>query len=76
MNTAQSPVRLQYWPASHSVDAPDEWPDSYEFETVDDAVTFAMTQRPADREIAWLRTEKGEVLALDQIRRIWSLRQL
>jgi len=76
MHTAETTVRLQYWPASHAVDAPDDWPDSYEFETLDDAVTFAMTQRPADREVAWLRTAEGEVLKPDQIHRLWSLRQL
>jgi hypothetical protein len=75
MTTPQQPVRLQYWPASHSVDAPDTWPESYEFDSVDDAVAFAMTQAPANREIAWLRTGEGEVLKYPQIQMLWELRQ-
>lgn len=68
-------AKLQYWPASHDVHAPDKWPDSYEFETLEDAVTFAMTQEPAGRDIAWLRTPEGEILKPDQIRRLWELRR-
>lgn len=75
MMTPHQPVRLQYWPASHSVDAPDHWPDSYEFDTVDDAIAFAMTQAPANREVAWLRTGEGEVLKYPQIQMLWELRQ-
>jgi hypothetical protein len=74
MTTPQQPVRLQYWPASHSVDAPDPWPDSYEFDTLDDAIAFAMTQAPANREVAWLRTGEGEVLKYPQIQMLWELR--
>jgi len=75
MSVQESGVTLQYWPASHAVDAPDTWPDSYDFETVDDAVAFAMTQSPANREVAWLRTPEGEVLKMPQIRRLWEMRQ-
>lgn len=71
-----APVRLQYWPSSHDVKAPDRWPESYEFETIDDAVAFAMTQAPAGREVAWLRAPDGEILKSEQIRRLWELRQL
>ncbi|MCK0197521.1 hypothetical protein MWN34_11405 [Ancylobacter sp. 6x-1] len=69
-----APAKLQYWPASHSVDAPDQWPDSYEFNSLDDAVAFAMTQSPADREIAWLRTPDGEILKYPQILTLWELK--
>ncbi len=75
MTPDHPPVRLQYWPASHAVDAPDAWPDSYEFDTVDDAVAFAMTQSPSNRELAWMRTPDGEILKLPQIRRLWELRE-
>lgn len=71
---AGEPARLQYWPASHDVAAPGAWPDSYEFGTVEDAVAFAMTQSPAGREVAWLRTPEGEILKIAQIRRLWELR--
>lgn len=66
--------RLQYWPSSHAVDAPGQWPDSYEFDTLEDAVAFAMTQSPAGRDVAWLRTAEGNILKLPQIRRLWELR--
>lgn len=75
MNTENAAVRLQYWPPSHTVDAPDNWPESYEFGTLDDAIAFAMTQAPAGREVAWVRTAEGEVLKMPQIRRLWELRQ-
>ncbi|WP_428031830.1 hypothetical protein [Ancylobacter sp.] len=75
MTATHEPVRLQYWPPSHTVDAPDNWPKSYEFGTVDDAVAFAMTQSPADREVAWLRTAEGQILKPAQIRRLWELRR-
>ncbi|TDT96654.1 hypothetical protein [Azorhizobium] len=76
-NTAQDkPVKLQYWPSSHTVDAPDSWPEPYGFDTVEDAVVFAMTQSPANRELAWLRTDKGEVMKPDQIYRRWALRAI
>ncbi|WP_051661269.1 hypothetical protein [Bosea sp. 117] len=70
----QASVRLQYWPPSHSVNAPDPWPDSFEFDSLDDAVAFAMTQAPAGREVAWLRTADGEVLKYPQIQRLWATR--
>ncbi len=69
-------AKLQYWSASHSVTAPDAWPEPYEFATVEDAVAFAMTQSPADRELAWLKTESGDILKPDQIYRRWALRAL
>lgn len=68
-------VRLQYWPPSHAVDAPDGWPEAYEFDSVEDAVAFAMTQAPANRELAWLRTTEGKVLKPAEIRRLWELRR-
>lgn len=74
MTAHAEPVRLQYWPPSHVVDAPDHWPESYAFDTVEDAVAFAMTQSPANREVAWLRTADGEILKPAQIRRLWELR--
>lgn len=67
---------LQYWSSSHSVNAPDNWPEPYEFPTVDDAVTFAMTQTPSDHEVAWLRTPDGRTLRPDQIRRLWAMRRM
>lgn len=70
------PVKLQYWSASHNVDAPDRWPAPLEFDTVEDAVAFAMTQAPANRELAWLRTPDGAVMKPDQIRRAFELRRL
>ena len=75
MTPDHEPVRLQYWPPSHTVDAPDQWPDSYEFGSVEDAVAFAMTQSPSHREVAWLRTAEGEILKPAQIRRLWELRR-
>ncbi|PZQ85263.1 MAG: hypothetical protein DI549_02400 [Ancylobacter novellus] len=75
MTPDHQPVRLQYWPASHAVDAPGVWPDSYEFDSVEDAVAFAMTQSPANREVAWLRTQDGSVLKWPQILRLWEMRQ-
>ena len=69
-------VKLQYWSASHDVDAPDRWPDPLEFDTVEDAVAFAMTQAPANRELAWLRTPDGTVMKPDQIRRAFELRRV
>ncbi|QFR33569.1 hypothetical protein [Ancylobacter sp. TS-1] len=74
MTARHEPVRLQYWPASHTVDAPDSWPEAFEFGSVEDAVAFAMTQAPANREVAWLRTADGAVLKPPQIRRLWELR--
>jgi len=71
----QPPVRLQYWSASHSVSAPDTWPEPYEFDTVEDAVVFAMTQSPAGREVAWLRTDEGKMMTPDQIRRAFEMRR-
>ncbi|MEW6121766.1 MAG: hypothetical protein AB1698_04080 [Pseudomonadota bacterium] len=70
-----APVKLQYWSASHSVSAPEHWPDPYEFASVDDAIVFAMTQSPANRELAWLRTADGKVMKPDQIRRAFELRR-
>lgn len=67
---------LQYWSSSRSVDAPDHWPEPFEFPTVDDAVTFAMTQTPSDQEVAWLKTPDGRTLRPDQIRRLWAMRRM
>lgn len=75
MSHQPKPVKLQYWSSSHAVSAPDGWPEPYEFDTVADAVAFAMTQSPANRELAWIRTEQGEVLKPEQIYRRWALRQ-
>lgn len=69
------PVKLQYWSSSHSVNAPDTWPEPYEFETVDDAVAFAATQAPANRELAWLRTADGVTMTPEQIRRAYELKR-
>lgn len=68
-------VKLQYWSASHSVTAPETWPEPLEFDTLEDAVVFAMTQAPANRELAWLRTADGRVLKPDQIRRAFEMRR-
>lgn len=70
-----APVKLQYWSVSHNVDAPDTWPDPLEFATVEDAVAFAMTQAPANRELAWLRRPDGTIMRPDQIRRAFELRR-
>lgn len=70
-----APVKLQYWSASHSVTAPDPWPAPLEFDSVGDAIVFAMTQAPANRELAWLRTADGNVMMPDQIRRAFELRR-
>ncbi|MEP9380271.1 hypothetical protein ABLE91_26460 [Aquabacter sp. CN5-332] len=72
---AHGAVKLQYWSSSHSVGAPDKWPEPYEFDTVEDAVAFAMTQSPANRELAWLRTPDGVVMNPDQIRRAFELKR-
>ena len=74
MSHSEKPVKLQYWSSSHAVGSPDGWPEPYGFDTVADAVAFAMTQSPANRELAWNRTEQGEVLKPEQIYRRWSLR--
>ncbi|TCT05524.1 hypothetical protein [Aquabacter spiritensis] len=68
-------VKLQYWSPSHSVNAPDAWPDPLAFDTVEDAVAFAMTQAPFGREVAWLRTPEGAVLKPDQIRRAYEMKR-
>lgn len=70
-----APVKLQYWSVSHSVDAPDTWPEPLEFDTVEDAVAFAMTQAPANRELAWLRRPDGSIMRPDQIRCAFELRR-
>lgn len=70
-----APVKLQYWPSSHSVNTPETWPEPYEFATAEDAIVFAMTQAPANRELAWLRMPDGKVMKPDQIRRAFELRR-
>ncbi|WP_245454326.1 hypothetical protein [Aquabacter cavernae] len=70
-----APVKLQYWSTSHCVNAPEAWPEPYGFATVEDAVVFAITQAPANRELAWLRTADGQVMKPDQIRRAFELRR-
>ncbi|MGV6873732.1 hypothetical protein ACUSIJ_13690 [Pseudochelatococcus sp. B33] len=67
----QRPVRLQYW----SVDREARPEDAIEFLTLHDAVAFAMTQRPGNREIAWIRTADGEVLLPPRIMALWELRK-
>ncbi len=36
---------------------------------------FAMTQAPANRELAWLRRPDGSIMRPDQIRRAFELRR-
>lgn len=67
----QRPVRLQYW----SVGREARPEDAIEFRTLDDAVAFAMTQRPGNREIAWIRTEDGDTLLPSRIMALWELRR-
>ncbi|HQS08891.1 MAG: hypothetical protein B7Y12_20875 [Rhizobiales bacterium 24-66-13] len=73
-HATEKPVKLQYWSSSHSVNAPDRWPEPYGFETVEDAVAFAATQAPANRELAWLRKPDGTVMTPEQILRAFQMR--
>lgn len=70
-NDLQRPVRLQYW----SVGREARPEDAIEFHTLDDAVAFAMTQRPGNREIAWIRTDDGDTLLPSRIMALWELRK-
>lgn len=66
-----TPVLLQYW----SVDRKARPEDAIAFDTLEDAVAFAMTQRPGNREIAWIRTPDGDVLLPSRIMTLWELRR-
>ncbi|MDJ1156789.1 hypothetical protein QNA08_00820 [Chelatococcus sp. SYSU_G07232] len=63
------PARLQYWSAGHTADER----GIIEFDTLEDAITFAMTQNPANRELAWARTASGQVLSPEQIAALWEV---
>ncbi len=67
--SAKNKVTLQYWSSFQSVTIPETWPEPYAFANLEEAMTFAMTQSPAGRELAWLRTAEGRVLTAEQIRR-------
>lgn len=67
----RGPVRLQYW--SHGRHARPE--NAIDFRTLEDAVAFAMTQRPGNKEIAWIRTPDGATLLPSRIAALWELRR-
>lgn len=69
-NDPRTPVRLQYW----SVGREARPEDAIDFDTLDDAVAFAMTQSPGNREIAWIRAG-GETLLPPRIMALWELRR-
>lgn len=65
------PATLQYWSAGHHIRPG----DAIDFGTLQDAIAFAMTQRPAGREIAWVRTESGMTLLPSRIAALWEMRR-
>lgn len=65
------PVRLQYW----SVGREARPEDAIGFGSVDDAIAFAMTQKPGNKEIAWIRTGDGDILMPSRIMALWELRR-
>jgi len=66
------PARLQYWSAAREADER----DAIDFDTLDDAVTFAMTQKPGNKTIAWVRTASGETLTPDKLAALWELNRM
>lgn len=66
------PARLQYWSAAHKA----EESDAIDFDTLDDAVAFAMTQQPGNKDIAWIRTASGETLTPEKLATLWELSRM
>lgn len=67
----QKTARLQYWSLDRTVKSE----NSIEFNTLEDAVAFAMTQRPGNLEIAWIRLEDGTTLLPSRISALWEMRR-
>jgi hypothetical protein len=67
----KKPARLQYWTSNRSA-KPE---NSIEFNTLEDAIAFAMTQSPSNMEIAWIRTEGGATLLPSRISALWEMRR-
>ena len=65
----REPARLQYWSAAREADPR----DAIAFDTLADAVAFAMTQNPGNKELAWATTASGETLTPSQIASLWEL---
>lgn len=70
-NDARGQVRLQYWSAIREA-RPE---NAIEFQTLDDAIAFAMTQSPGNREIAWIRDAEGNILLPPRIAALWEIRR-
>lgn len=68
----RKPARLQYWSAAREA----EPRDAIAFDTLADAVAFAMTQNPGNKELAWAVTASGETLAPPQIAALWELTRM
>lgn len=66
------PARLQYWSANREASER----DAIDFETLDDAVAFAMTQKPGNKDIAWVRTASGETLTPEKLAALWELTRM
>ena len=66
------PARLQYWSANREASEQ----DAIDFETLDDAVAFAMTQKPGNKDIAWVRTAGGETLTPEKLAALWELTRM
>jgi hypothetical protein len=66
------PARLQYWSVGREADER----DAIDFDTLDDAVSFAMTQKPGNKHVAWVRTASGETLTPDKLAALWELNRM
>ena len=66
------PARLQYWSANREASER----DAIDFETLDDPVAFAMTQKPGNKDIAWVRTESGETLTPEKLAALWEITRM
>ncbi|CUA89683.1 hypothetical protein IMF23_05320 [Chelatococcus daeguensis] len=67
----QDTARLHYRSSPHLTD-PDHVID---FPSLEDAVAFAMTQNPGNRELAWADTASGRKLRPSEIAALWELRR-
>lgn len=71
LSNFQYPARLQYWSNDHSI----RERNLIEFNTLEDAIAFAMTQRPQNMEVAWIRTHDGTTIMPPRIATLWELRE-
>lgn len=68
---SEKSARVQYWSNGHIV----RNENAIDFNTLGDAIAFAMTQRPHNMEVAWIRTQDGTVLMPSRIAALWELRR-